>query len=148
MIIRKPRADEIDMVLILAEYYRDEAMLKSYDSDVVAETVKSLIVQPDLCLFCAYDNGRMVGLVAGMLIPSLWSQELVAHLQFLFLLPSHRNLVNGQRLVEEFESWAKNNHCDKITTGDIGIDVNRSRVFYKEMGFADTGCWLEKELSL
>lgn len=149
MVVRPPRADELDTTIILMEYYRDEANLPDgeYDSDAMAATVKNYMVHHDHCWFNLYDGQRPVGLVGGYIAQLPWSTKLIAHIQFLFILPSHRNIENGRKLTQMFEEWAKNLGAVKISAGDIGINPERTRAFYKQVGYADTGCWLSKEIT-
>lgn len=131
------------------EYYRDEANLPDgeYDSDAMSETIRNYVISPVHTWFNAYDGDRAVGLIAGFLAPIPWSKKVMAHIQFVYMLPSHRNLVNGKQLVQTFEDWAKNLDAVKVSAGDIGIATERTRAFYKQAGFADTGCWLCKEFT-
>lgn len=149
LIIKPLRAHDIDKTIIVMEYYRDEANLPDgeYDSDAMADTIRNYVIDPQHAWFNAYEGDRIVGLVAGLLAPIPWSQRYMAHIQFLYMLPSHRNLVNGKELVKTFEQWALNLGAVKISAGDIGIDTERTRAFYQQAGFADTGCWLCKEFS-
>lgn len=149
MIIRPPRPDELDNTIILMEYYRDEADLPEgeYDPDAMAATVKNYIVHHDHCWYNLMEGDRPVGLVAGYISELPWSTRLIAHIQFIFTLPSHRNIENARRLVEHFETWAQNLGAKKISAGDIGINPQRTRAFYQQIGYSDTGCWLSKEIS-
>ena len=147
--IKPLRAHDVDKTIVVMEYYRDEANLPDgeYDSDAMAETIREFVIDPNHCWFNAYEGDRVVGLVAGFLMPIPWSRKVMAHVQFLYMLPSHRNLINGKQLVAHFEEWSKNLGAVKISAGDIGIATERTRAFYQQAGYADTGCWLSKELS-
>lgn len=148
MIIRKPRPDELDLTLILMEYYRDEANLPDgeYDSDAMLETVRDYVIYGDHCWFNMYEGSRAVGLVAGYLVQLPWSRKIQAHVQFIYTIPSHRNLANANSLLKEFEAWAKNNGAEKITAGDIGIDPERTQAFYQNNGYTARGVNLDKEI--
>jgi GNAT superfamily N-acetyltransferase len=63
------------------------------------------------------------------------------------MLQSHRNLSNAKQLVNKFEEWARSLGAVKLSAGDIGIDPERTRVFYEQVGFRETGCSLSKELT-
>jgi GNAT superfamily N-acetyltransferase len=149
MIIKTPRPDELDSTIILMEYYRDEARLPEgeYDGDAMAETIKNYMVHHDHCWFNAYDNGRPVGLIAGYVTEIPWSRRLMAHVQFIYTLPSHRNLELALKLIRHFEDWSRNLGAVKLSAGDIGINAERTRALYQQAGFIDTGCWLSKELA-
>jgi GNAT superfamily N-acetyltransferase len=148
VIVKKPRPDELDVTIILMEYYRDEANLPDgeYDAQEMANTVRNYMINGDYCWYNLYDNNRPVGLVGGYLAQIPWSKNLIAHIQFLYTLPSHRNVTNAKMLTDEFELWARNNECVRLSAGDIGINPERTKAFYQQVGFNDTGCWLSKEL--
>lgn len=149
VIVRQPRADELDITVILMEYYRDEANLPEgeYDDREMLNSIRRYMTSADYCWFNLYEGSRPVGLVAGYVAQIPWSTRLMAHVQFLFTLPSHRNIANARMLTDEFESWARNCGCVRLSAGDIGINPERTRAFYQQVGFSDTGCWLSKELS-
>lgn len=150
LIIKPLRASEITDTVILVEYYRDEANLPEgeYDQDAVIESMKNFTINPNYFWVNGYDNGRPVGFIAGYLCPIPWSKHMTAHIQFIYMLPNYRNLVNGKQLVNEFETWAKALGAVRISAGDIGIDTERTRTFYQQLEFADTGCWLTKEIKV
>jgi GNAT superfamily N-acetyltransferase len=147
MIVRRPRAEELDNIVLVMEYYRDEANLPDgeYCSDAMTETVREYLIDPGCAWFCLYDSGRIVGVVAGYLCPIPWSRRITANVQFLYVIPSHRNLQNAVRLLKEFETWAWGQEAVKITAGDIGIDVERTQTFYEHCGYTVKGITLDKE---
>ena len=128
------------------EYYRDEANLPDgeYDSDAMIETVKEYIIDPSHAWFCLFEGERMVGICAGYLCAIPWSKNITANVQFLFVVPSHRNLASAVSLLKEFETWAWNQGAVKITAGDIGIDVERTQTFYEHCGYSVQGITLDK----
>jgi GNAT superfamily N-acetyltransferase len=147
MRIRRPRADELDNIAIVMEYYADEANLPEgeYNNDAMVETIREYLINPAHSWFCLYDGERMVGVCAGYLCAIPWSKKLIANVQFLFVIPSHRNLANAKNLLTEFENWAWNQGAVKITAGDIGIDVERTQTFYEHCGYGVQGITLDKE---
>lgn len=147
--IKPLRAHDVDSTIILMEYYRDEAGLPDgeYDSDAMAQSIREYVISPVHCWFNLYEGSRPVGLVAGYVVQIPWSQKFMAHIQFLYTLPSHRNVTNAKGLVKAFEDWAKSLEAIRVTAGDIGINVERTRTFYKQVGFEDTGCLLSKEFT-
>ena len=149
MIVRRPRADELDNIIIVMEYYRDEANLPDgeYDPDAMLNSVRSFMIQADHIWFNLYEGQRIVGIIGGYLTQLPWSRKIQAHVQFIYVLPSHRNLTNAKSLFEEFEKWAKNCGAERITAGDIGIDTERTQAFYQHLGFSAVGCNMKKDLN-
>lgn len=142
MIIRPMNPQEIDSTLILFNYYRDEAIEtlpeieEEYDENAVLNTIRNYSIQYNHCWFNVYDNQRPVGFVAGYITEVPWSQtSLQANIQFIYCLKSHRNMDVFKQMVEEFENWAKEREVTKITAGDIGIDIERSRKIYEHLGY-------------
>lgn len=148
LIIKPLRAHDIDNTVIVMEYYRDEANLPDgeYDSDVMLETIRNFVIDPTFSWFNMYEGNRVVGLVAGYIVQLPWSRKLIGHIQFIYTLPSHRNLTNAKDLVKTFEDWAINLGATQIDAGDIGIDPERTRVFYSQLGYKEKGCNLSKEM--
>lgn len=134
--------NEIDNTLILFNYYRDEAaetmpeILDEYDENAVLDTIRTFSIQYNHCWFNVYDNQRPVGFVAGYIVEVPWSKtSLQANLQFIYCLKSHRNMDVFKEMVDEFEKWARQFDVTKITAGDIGIDIERSRKLYEHLGY-------------
>lgn len=149
MRIRRPRADELDHVMIVMEYYRDEAQLPEgqYSHKAMVNTVRNYLIDPTHAWFSMYDGTRMVGVVAGYLCALPWSEQMVANVQFMYVLPSHRNLQDAHALLKEFETWCCNQGAVSITAGDIGIDVARTQAFYEHCDYAVQGITLDKALA-
>ena len=61
------------------------------------------------------------------------------------MLKSHRNIQAFKQLVNAVEEWGAIFNCKKITAGDIGIDIERSRTLYKSIGF-DEALWMTKDI--
>jgi len=142
MIVRRMQAHELDATMILFNYYRDEAIealpriADEYDENSMVMTVRSYASHAEYCWFNAYEGQRPVGFIAGVLTPCPWNKDLIiAHISFVYMLPSHRSLANFKQLMQEFEGWAKECKCYQITGGDIGIDLDRSQKLYEYFGF-------------
>jgi len=142
MIVRKMTTTEIDVTVNLFNYYRDEAVetlpyiADEYDEDAVLDTIRNYNIQYDQCWFNLYDNQRPVGFVAGYIVAKPWSKtSLIANLQFIYVLKSHRSLEVFKQLVNEFETWARQFDVKQITAGDIGIDIERSEKLYEHLGY-------------
>jgi GNAT superfamily N-acetyltransferase len=142
MIVRPMNVHEFDSTVICFNYYRDEAILSmpeielEYDENSVIRTIRTHASRAEYCWFNAYEGQRVVGFVAGCLIPQPWNDKiLTANIDFIFLLESHRNLSNFKLLMKEFDGWAKTYGAKYISGGDIGIDLERSRTLYEHQGF-------------
>jgi hypothetical protein len=142
MIVRKMTPHEIDVTINLFGYYRDEAIEKlpkirdEYDEDSVLQTIRLMSSNYEYCWFNIYDNSRPVGFVAGYVSCCPWNREkVIANIQFIYLLKSHRNMDNFKQLLGKFEEWAGIVNAQEITAGDIGIDIERSKTLYEHFNF-------------
>lgn len=150
MIVRTMRPEEIDITVNLCGYYADEAEIPDdeYDTDAVLDTVRQYSIHPEYVWFNAYDGTRPVGLIAGCVTKKPWTKAgLIAHIDLVYLLESHRSMPNFKQLLDKFEEWAKTMKCGGITAGDIGINIDRSRKLYEHFGFTE-GLWMSKEFEL
>jgi GNAT superfamily N-acetyltransferase len=148
MIVRKMLPHEIDITVNLCRYYADEAEIaeQDYDENSVLETVRTYTIQHEYTWLNAFEGQRPVGLIAGCITKKPWNKDLVAHIDLVFLLESHRNLANFKQLISAFEEWARTMQCKSITAGDIGINVDRTRKLYEHFGFTEA-LWMNKEIS-
>lgn len=153
MIVRPMLAEEIDVTVNLFNYYKMDAVESipeiedQYDPDSVLETIRMYSTYHEYVWFNAYDGQRPVGLIAGCITSLPWNRNiLIAHIDMIYILDSHRNINNLNLLYNEFESWARNCKCTKITAGDIGINPERTEKIYTHFGF-NKGVFMIKELS-
>ena len=134
--------NEFDATVICFNYYRDRAIesipqiAEEYDENSVIKTIKARASRAEHCWFNIYDGQRIVGFIAGTLIPQPWNHEILsANIDFIFLLDSHRNMDNFRLLMKKFEEWARHRGATSITGGDIGIDIDRTRTLFEHLGF-------------
>ena len=144
MIVRTMQPTEIDATIICFGYYRDEAIeslpkiAEEYDEDSMIETIRSYAVLNEACWFNAYEGQRVIGFIAGMIIPCPWNQDIAsAHISFVYMLDSHRSMDNFKMLLNSFTDWAKMCKASSISGGDIGINLDRSRKLYDYLGFKE-----------
>ena len=153
MIVRKMRPEEFDATMTLVGYYADEAaqavpgFAEEYDENSARDTVRLFASNYEYCWFNAYDNTRPVGFIAGHLVACPWNRDIVnAHISFIYIIESHRNFNSFQELLGQFEEWARLAKVKEITTGDIGIDLERTKKLYEHVGFK-TDLSMSKELT-
>lgn len=147
MIVRKMQPTEIDAVVLLTRYYAEDAQLtdEQYDENEVIQTIRLYGSNVEYCLRIAFEGQRPVGLIAGCVTKTPWNTDLNAHIDFVFILESHRNIQTFKQLLQEFEDWARMVGAKEITAGDLGIDPERNQKLYAHYGFKP-GMWMEKEL--
>jgi len=152
VIIRRMNPSEFDSTVILFRYYHEEAceslpqLELDYDENSVIDTIRLFSSNCNYCWFNLYDNSRPVGFVAALASECLWNREIIdAHIAFVFLLPSHRNLNNFRTLIQEVEGWGREIGARRITGGDIGINPERTQTLYEHFGYKP-GVWMSKEI--
>jgi GNAT superfamily N-acetyltransferase len=153
MIVRKMLPVEFDSTVNLFGYYFDEAaealpkMTNEYDENSIIDTIRHYASHWDHCWYNVYDNQRPVGFVAGYAAECAWNKNIIdAHIAFIFLLDSHKNMDNFRLLLNKFEEWAKTIKAANITAGDIGINPERTEKLYSHFGFKP-GVWMGKEIT-
>lgn len=136
MIIRQMEPREIDLVVNLFNYYRDEADIPHYDENRVLTTVREYNIRPHLFFKIAVIGQRPVGLIGGFLSEDPVESQVAATIQFNYLIPEYATVDNYQQLVDEFESWARVVKAEQIRAFDIGNNVNRLQSVYDQLDFS------------
>ncbi len=153
MIVRRMRPEEFDATMTAVGYYADEAsrsvpgFAEDYDENSARETVRLFASNYEYCWFNAYDNTRCVGFIAGHLTPCPWNKNIVnSHISFIYLLESHRTLDNFRELMNQYLDWARTAGVKEVTTGDIGINAERTRKLYEHFDFRED-LFMSRELT-
>jgi len=143
MLVRAMTPEDIDQVVSLYERYFSEAcdaipsMLREWDENSVIDTIRSYCAHWDRTWLVACENQRITGFIAGFASESPWNSQLInANIAFLYLSPEQRSLEHLKLLYREFLSWANTIGAHKITGGDIGINLERTRTLYEYLGFS------------
>jgi|TARA_R110000803_G_scaffold153596_1_gene218504 GNAT superfamily N-acetyltransferase len=154
MIVRKMRPEEIDVTVNLCKYYASEAselmpeIEEQFDTNSVINLVRGRTIQDSFFWFNAYEGTRPVGFVSGTMTTPQWNENIVyAHIDLIFVLKEHRNMQSFKQLINQVEEWGAIFDVQKITAGDIGIDVERSRKLYESIGFSEA-LWMYKDIKL
>ena len=143
MTVKRLQAPDFDITMTLFHYYRDEAIESipeiedQYDENSAIDTIREYATQASNCWLNLYEGQRPVGFVAGYILPTPWNHKrLIAHIQFIYIIESHRNLENFRELMGSFEKWAVETFDVKqISAGDIGINPERMRKLYEHFDF-------------
>lgn len=144
MIIRKIRAAEIDNIVILTEYFRDELKIEDWNTNSILDTIREFSIQITDTWLVAFDNQRPVGFIMGNVNKYPWNEDLYGVVEMFYLLPSHRNPQNQQELLEEFTNWARNLGADRIKVIDIDT---KNYGFYEQQGFNTSTSILDKVMA-
>lgn len=137
MIIREMSPSEIDSVVNLFEYYRQDAGItdEKYSENRVIATVREYAIRTQLFLRVAYNGQRPVGLIGGFLSQDPVDTDLIATIQFCYLLPEFNDISNYSLLIKEFTTWAEQCKATAVRAIDIGENLSRLQDIYDELGF-------------
>jgi hypothetical protein len=143
MEIRKIHPGEIDDLLSVIHQFAEEAskampeIAGEISDQIIVENIRAWSIQHSHTLFVAFDGQRPVGFIAGFVVQMPWGKTCQASIQFRFLLENYRTMENFKALLEKFEEWAKTKGATKILSGDIGVDIERSRKVLGYLGFKE-----------
>lgn len=137
MQIRPMEPREIDSVIILFNYYRDEAGIpeERYSENKVLKTVKEYNIRSNLFFRVAFNGQRPVGLIGGFLSEDPVDTELVATIQFCYLIPEFADHINYHQLIGVFTDWARLCKATHVRAIDIGTNISRLNEVYDELDF-------------
>ena len=137
MIIRKMDPDEMDLIVNLFEYYKDEALIEDDEWQInrVVQTIKNYSLSWNLFFRIAYEGQRPIGVIGGFVSEDPITGERVAAIQFNYLKPDFASLGNYRQLVTEFVTWTEEVKANSIKCMDIGNDPTRLDEIYENLGF-------------
>lgn len=137
MIIRPMETSEIDLVINLFNYYRDEAGIPEdrYDENKTIRTIREYCIRPNLFFHVAFIGRRPVGIIGGFLSEDPIDTEVTATIQFNYLIPEYANRDNYSQLIDIFQKWAEQFSVTQIRAIDIGNNPNRLESVYNDLEF-------------
>ena len=133
----------MDLLLTIIHSYAEEASLtlpaiaNEISDEVILQNIRSWTIQHNYFVEVGFVGDKAVGFIAGNAIQLPWSNALQANISFIYMLESHRNMDNFKALLSRFEQWAKDAKATRMYSGDIGIDIERSRKLYAYLGFTE-----------
>lgn len=137
MFIREMQTNEIDSVVNLFNYYKEEAGvdLDRFSENRVLATVRQYCIKPNLFFRVAFNGLRPIGLIGGFLSEDPVEDEMTATIQFNYLIPEFATVENYGYLVNEFQTWAKGLGITQMRAIDIGSKTTRLESVYDELDF-------------
>jgi hypothetical protein len=137
MFIRPMETHEIDVIINLFNYYKDDAQIAEdkYSENRVLATLREYTIRPHLYFRIALNGQRPIGVIGGFLSEDPVDTDLTATIQFNYLLPEFATVSNYGMMVEEFTCWAEACNATAIRAIDIGNNPNRLQDVYDELGF-------------
>lgn len=141
MIARKMAPNEIDVTINLCRYYYQEAveakpdLADTWDDNSLIDGIRQFNIDYNYTWINLYDGQRPVGFIAGYVTKHIYTTKLQTHIQYIYIMPSHRSMDNFRSLMKAFEEWTRAVGAEAITAGDIGVDPERTEQIYQYLGF-------------
>lgn len=93
-----------------------------------------MLVDGVAVMFGQWSDGKLVGVLGGVLAPNLFTGGVLASELFWYVLPDHRR--HGTRLLFAFITWAKTVRVDQLLMGHLHFAVSeRVATAYDRVGF-------------
>ena len=142
--------DLLQLVTVARKYYDEAPMFNrlQFDSARAVHFAARAVEDPFQQIFLAFDGNKLLGFLWGGVAPTVWSPDLVAYDQCLYVLKEKRNFFVASKLVKAFEEWATYLGAKIIHVGmNSGIHNNRTaQAFYTKLGYSPGGGSLYKEI--
>jgi ribosomal protein S18 acetylase RimI-like enzyme len=130
------RADVQVLVTLVQQYWRFEA-IERFEAADMAGLLETLIAQPALGrAWLAGVDGAPAGYLLAVYVFSLEHKGITAEIDEFFVLPQHRRLGLGRRLLSQAEALFRENGCTNVSL-QIGRDNAAARAFYRGHGYSD-----------
>lgn len=137
MLVRKIQVTDIDSLMIMMEYYRDEAGIadEDWDTDSLLRTFKQFVISKDYVVLVALEAGRVVGCLVGAIKKEFYNDKVDCVIQFLFLHSSLRIHSNYNYLYKEFEKLCETIKARRILLIDPHDTQERIQPIADTLGF-------------
>lgn len=146
--IRDATHDDLPDVLHLVEQLHAESPRFSrftFSYEKTAQTLHNLVDNPDGCIFIAVKDGAVVGMLVGLALAHLISEDRLASDLGFYVTPLHRGSTIGARLIKAFETWAEGRNVIETTLEvNTGIEGERTVKLLERRGYKLGGYWLIK----
>lgn len=136
MNVKKMQASDKEQVISLIEEFSDEKLAEFgvvFKREHVSDHFDLFISNPLLVAFVAEENGKIIGMIAGLIGSKLFASSRT--LQEIGWFVSKENRRCGISLLKRFEEEAKALDCEDILMG--GFMGDRSCVVYEKFGYKE-----------
>jgi GNAT superfamily N-acetyltransferase len=135
--IRSAAAADVAMLIpLVSQYWRFEA-IEGFDAARVTTLLERVMSDAKLGhAWLATVDAAPAGYLLAVYVFSLEHQGLTAEIDELFVLPQHRGLGLGRRLVTTAEDTFRTRGCTNVSL-QIGRDNAAARAFYRGRGYLD-----------
>ena len=129
-----------------AEFYAEGRLPGRFEPKVFQATWEKMLSTGAGVIFTLAVAGRTVGFIGGVAYRDANDGDLVASEFFWFVTKEHRGL-GGVRLLDAFESWAKESGCRRVNMVHLqNLNPDGLRAFYERRGFRHVESHYLKEI--
>lgn len=133
--IRQLTADEVPLTLEGAhEFYTASKMPGVFNDDVYIKTWSSIIASNRGTILIDVEGDKIIGAIAGVLSPNMFTGDMMAIECFWFVFPEHRG--HGIRLLKAYEYWAASRDVKLVCMVHLkGLQPESLKALYERMGY-------------
>ena len=139
MLVRPLRPEDMNNVMILMNYYKDEMQIADdeWDEDAVVQSIKFFASNMQCTCLVAVEGYRIVGLLIGNVKKEFYNNKFSAAIQMFYLMPGYKHNEYYGQMYKEFVAWSQLNKAEKILMMDMS-DNTDSLINVKELLEFDT----------
>ena len=141
-LFREARTEDLGSVieLILLAHCETDYRLFALDAGDVDAFVSTLLEFEDGYVGVAERDGELVGVLMGLAQKWWFGPDVVAFDVLFYVVPEARSGVLVKRMLEKFESWAKDRGAVRVVVGiSSGVAVDRKDRLLGHLGFKAIG---------
>lgn len=138
LIIRNAGIEDKDSIFQLANQLSDFVKI---DKDIFSNNYQELISNQNHCILVAELEKSVIGYLSGYFHKTIYANGLVAYVDEIVILNTHRNFNIGTVLMNELEIVAKNKNCILVSLATAG-----AKGFYEKIGYATKAGYFKKYL--
>ena len=121
----------------LVEEFLNESSYSIIDIERLNQTIDQYLRTPEKIVIFVYQEGSgPIGLIAGQITHSPFTNELTASEQVFYIKKEHRGTKLAIKLFLYFEAWAEQKGASKITMTSLASSPSSLDNFYTKLGFS------------
>ena len=134
---------DIDPMIELGAAMHKEGAFASldYSYEKCRKFGQRYLSRPDLHFsMCAEENGQIVGMMMGQLVPYYFGDDFMASDHLWYVRKDKRGSMVGIRLLKAFSKWAKSKGAKEVCIGvSTNVNTDRTHELLTRMGFSHVG---------
>jgi len=150
-VIREAILQDVDQIVSLGvKFIKDSPMFRDHPINIkrMQQYAIRTIREENRCYFVDDRDGKIVAFLSGYISPMIYSDDLVANEQLMFIDPDYKSSTRvGIRLMRKFEEWSRSKGVKIMwfSPTSHGVD-DRWNSFCKTLGYVPQGGIFQKRL--